>query len=69
MYAPQSEAALTALLASFDVSLNLDDAGLMAVSAWLPQWGDLLINDFRDETVRNAYRRLKVPPSPCRERR
>lgn len=58
---PVRLAALSALLASFDVSSSLDDAGLMAVSAWLPQWGDLLINDFRDETVRNAYRRLEVP--------
>jgi hypothetical protein len=35
--------ALRAFLAKFDVALNLDDAGIMAVSTWLPQCGDLLV--------------------------
>jgi hypothetical protein len=53
--------ALRAFLANFDVALNLDNAGLMAISAWLPRYGDLLVNDFDDEVVRDAYRHFDVP--------
>lgn len=48
-------------LAKFDVPLSLDDAGLMAVSAWLPHWADLLVVDFDDRTVWDTYLRFKVP--------
>ncbi len=53
--------ALRTFLANFDVALNLDDAGLMAISAWLPRYGDLLINDFDDKVVRDAYYEVAVP--------
>jgi hypothetical protein len=53
--------ALRAFLANFEVSLSSDDAGLMAVSTWLPRWADLLVNDFDDQAVWNAYRRFEVP--------
>lgn len=46
--------ALRAFLAKFDVALDVDDAGLTAVSAWLPQWGDLLVDDF--PAAHDAYR-------------
>ena len=42
-------------------ALNLDDAGLMAVSNWLPRWADLLVNDFDDPAVWNAYHRFEAP--------
>jgi hypothetical protein len=53
--------ALRAFLANFDVTLSLDDAGLMAVSTWLPHWADLLVDDFSDQSVRDAYRSFTVP--------
>jgi hypothetical protein len=46
--------ALGTFLANFDVSLNTDDSGLMAISTWLPHWGDLLINDLDDQAGRAA---------------
>jgi len=58
---PDRIEALRAFLANFDVALSLDDIGLMAVSAWLPRYGDLLVNDFDDEAVRDAYRDCAVP--------
>jgi hypothetical protein len=42
--------ALGAFLANFDVTLNTDDPGLMAISTWLPHWADLLINDLDDQS-------------------
>jgi len=53
--------ALREFLANFDVSFSLDDAGLMAVSSWLPHWADLLVDDFDDPAVRIAYYRFTVP--------
>jgi hypothetical protein len=53
--------ALGAFLAKFDVSLSLDDTGLMAVSAWLPRYADLLVDDLDDDTVQNAYRTFSAP--------
>ena len=50
--------ALREFLANFDVSLSLDDAGLVAVSAWLPHWADLLVDEFEDS---NVYFRLEIP--------
>src|SRR5262249_42035855 len=47
--------ALRAFLAKFDITLNLDDAGIMAVSAWLPQYADLLVDDLDDDAVHDAY--------------
>jgi hypothetical protein len=47
---------LRIFLAKFDVALNLDDAGLMAVSAWMPVYGDLLLPDSDDDSVEDAYR-------------
>src|SRR5262249_43315629 len=41
--------------------LNLDDAGLMAVSTWLPQFADLLLDDFNNDAVRDAYREFSTP--------
>jgi hypothetical protein len=32
----------------------------MAVSAWLPRWADLLVNDF-DDAVWNAYHDFEIP--------
>jgi hypothetical protein len=53
--------ALREFLANFDVSLSSDDAGLMAVSTWLPHWADLLVDDLDDQAVRDAYNRFTVP--------
>lgn len=53
--------ALRTFLANFDVALSSDDAGLMAVSTWLPTWGDLLVDNLADEAVWNAYRSFEVP--------
>jgi len=53
--------ALRTFLGNFDVSLDTDDVGLMAVSTWLPQWADLLIDDFDYRTVWYANLRLEVP--------
>ena len=53
--------ALRAFLANFQVSLNLDDASLIAISTWLPRWADLLVSDFDDPAVRNAYHRFEAP--------
>jgi hypothetical protein len=53
--------ALGAFLAKFDISLNLDDSGLTAVSAWLPRYADLLIDDLDNETVQNAYWAFTAP--------
>jgi hypothetical protein len=52
--------ALRDFFAKFDVALNLEDAGIMAVSTWLPQYADLLV-DFDDDAVRDAYRELTAP--------
>jgi hypothetical protein len=53
--------ALREFFANFDVCLSLDDAGLMAVSSWLPYWADLLVDDFDDKAVRDGYDLLRVP--------
>lgn len=53
--------ALRGFFAKFDVSMNLEDAGLMAVSGWLPQYADLLLDDFNSEDVRDAYRTFSRP--------
>jgi hypothetical protein len=53
--------ALRAFLAKFDVSLNLDDAGLMAVSAWFTQYADLLVGDLDNDAVQDAYGCFTVP--------
>jgi hypothetical protein len=53
--------ALGGFLAKFDVSLSPDDAGLMAVSAWLPRYADLLVDDLDDDTVQDAYRAFTLP--------
>src|SRR5262245_31423641 len=53
--------ALRSFLANFEVAFNLDDAGIMAVSTWLPRWADLLVSDFDDPAVWNAYHRFEAP--------
>jgi hypothetical protein len=53
--------ALGGFFAKFDVLLNLDDTGLMAVSAWLPQYADLLVDDLEDDNVKDAYEYYAVP--------
>jgi hypothetical protein len=53
--------ALRAFLAKFDVTLNLDDAGIMAVSAWFPRYADLLVEDLDDDAVRNGYHGFTAP--------
>jgi len=53
--------ALRGFLEKFDVSMNLDDAGLMAVSAWLPQYADLLVDDLDDDRVKDAYELFTLP--------
>jgi hypothetical protein len=47
--------ALRLFLAKFDVPLSLDDAGLMAVSAWMPVYADLLLPNLNDDSVDDAY--------------
>src|SRR5262249_40126676 len=47
--------ALRGFLAKFEITLSLDDAGLMAVSAWLPQYADLLVDDLDNDDVHDAY--------------
>ena len=53
--------ALGEFFAKFGVGLNLDDAGLMAVSTWLPQYADLFIDDFDSDAVRDAYSEFASP--------
>jgi hypothetical protein len=53
--------ALREFLAKFGVDLKLDDAGLMAVSAWLPQFADLLLDDFNSDAARDVYREFTSP--------
>lgn len=53
--------ALRGFLGKFDMSMNLDDAGLMAVSTWLPLYADLLVDDLDDDTVEDAYRAFTLP--------
>lgn len=52
--------ALREFFAKFDLALNLEDASIMAVSTWLPQYADLLV-DFDDDAVRDAYREFTAP--------
>ncbi len=52
---------LRGFLAKFDVVADLDDAGLMAVSSWLPQYGDLLVDDLHTRAIQQAYSGLAVP--------
>ena len=52
---------LRAFLTNFDVSPDLDDAGLMAVSTWLPHWADLLVDDLVDQATRDTYQRFTSP--------
>jgi hypothetical protein len=47
--------ALRTFLAKFDVALGFDDAGIMAVSAWMPRYADLLVGDFSDDATLKAY--------------
>ncbi|RXH16571.1 hypothetical protein EAS56_06150 [Bradyrhizobium guangzhouense] len=53
--------ALRGFLEKFDVLVNPDDTGLMAVSTWLPQYADLLVDDLDDDTVQDAYRGFTLP--------
>ncbi len=52
--------ALRGFLARFEIVAGLDDAGVMAVSSWLPRYADLLVGGF-DQNVVDAYKGLKVP--------
>jgi hypothetical protein len=47
--------ALRMFLAKFNISADLDDAGVMAVSAWCPLYADLLVDGLESETVWSAY--------------
>jgi hypothetical protein len=47
--------ALRMFLAKFNVASDLDDAGLMAVSAWCPLYMDLLVDDLESDSVWSAY--------------
>jgi hypothetical protein len=53
--------ALGEFLAKFGVALELDYAGLVAVSTWLPRYADSLVDDFDSEVVRDAYREFLSP--------
>lgn len=53
--------ALGGFQARFGVSSNLDDTGLMAVSAWLPRYADLFVDHLDDDHVRDAYERFASP--------
>jgi hypothetical protein len=53
--------AFRSFLANFDVSLKLDDDGLLAVSNWLPQYADLLIDDLDGDLVQDAYQGFTLP--------
>jgi hypothetical protein len=55
---PVRQEALRAFFASFDVALSTDDIGVAAVSAWMPEWADLLVNASDDG---HPYARLEVP--------
>lgn len=52
---------LRTFLAKFDVALGFDDAGIVAVSAWMPQYADWLVRNFNDDVTRKAYRGFSVP--------
>jgi hypothetical protein len=53
--------ALRAFLAKFDIVLGFDDDGIKEVSAWLLQYGDLLLGDLDDDAVQDAYEAFSVP--------
>jgi hypothetical protein len=53
--------ALGEFFAKFDVDLTLDDAGLTAISTWLPKYADLLVDDFNSDAVRDAYQEFASP--------
>lgn len=53
--------ALRVFLARFNVALNLDDAGVMALSNWLPNHADLLVDGLSTDSVRDAYDGLATP--------
>ncbi|WP_076866515.1 hypothetical protein [Bradyrhizobium mercantei] len=53
--------ALRAFLAKFDIALGFDDAGIRAVSAWMPQYADLLVRNLGDHFTNEAYWGFSVP--------
>ena len=53
--------ALRAILAKFDIALSVDDAGIVALSAWLPKYADLFVADLDNDAVQDAYRSFSVP--------
>jgi hypothetical protein len=52
--------ALRVFLAKFNVSPDLDDAGVMAVSAWCPLYADLLVDGLETDAVWSAYHRFEA---------
>lgn len=56
--------ALRNLLAKFDIALSLEDDGVKAVSAWLPLYGDLLVDGLQhqeDDVFWYAYYGFQAP--------
>src|ERR1044072_3125676 len=52
--------ALRTFLAKFNVSADLGDAGLMAVSAWCPLYADLLVDGLESDNVWAAYHQFEA---------
>ena len=48
--------ALRNFLAKFDVALNLEDAGVKAVSAWCPLYADLLVDGLQHQESEDLWR-------------
>lgn len=53
--------ALSSFLAKFDTTLGLDDAAILAVSAWMHDYSDLLVRDFKDHATIEAYWGFSAP--------
>src|SRR5262245_12430065 len=53
--------ALRMFLGTFNVVLNFDDNGVMAVSAWCPHYADALVEEMDTDGVRNAYDSFAAP--------
>jgi hypothetical protein len=53
--------ALRQFLAKFNVDLDVTDSGIMAISTWLPTFGDVLVDELRSDAVRSAFHGFESP--------
>jgi len=53
--------ALRTFIARFDVTLDLSDVGVAAVSEWCPIYADLLVEEIETDSVWSAYHGFAAP--------